>query len=136
MENSLSSIGMMGIKKSQNRFINKKYVPNYRDLPHELTFGLQAMTETYVAWSPYGTYLGTFHAQGVILWGGATWEKIVKFAHPGVKLLDFSPQENYLVTVSAQFQQNDDPKDPQVVYNFISLIIMFSGELAFKGRAP
>ena len=79
------------------------------------------MTETYVTWSPYGTYLGTFHAQGVILWGGVTWEKVMKFEHPGVKLLDFSPQEHYLVTVSAQYQQNDNPKDPQVKRVFFIL---------------
>ncbi len=38
----------------------------------------------------------------------------MRFQHPGVKLLDFSPKENYLVTVSPQFQANDNPKDPQV----------------------
>lgn len=73
------------------------------------------MTETYVTWSPYGTYLGTLHAQGIILWGGPKWEKIVKFVHPGVKLLDFSPRENYLVTVSPQFQHDDNEKDPQCI---------------------
>jgi translation initiation factor 3 subunit B len=66
---------------------------------------LQDMTETYVTWSPYGTYLGTFHRQGVILWGTEKWDKVMRFQHPGVKLLDFSPRENYLVTFSTQLSQ-------------------------------
>lgn len=63
------------------------------------------MTETYVTWSPHGTYLGTFHRQGVILWGTEKWDKVMRFQHPGVKLLDFSPRENYLVTFSTQLSQ-------------------------------
>ncbi|KAI7859386.1 eukaryotic translation initiation factor eIF2A-domain-containing protein [Circinella umbellata] len=57
-------------------------------------------TETYVQWSPLGSYLATFHAQGIALWGGPSWNKIVRFVHPGVKLIDFSPNERYLVTWS------------------------------------
>ncbi|RCH94154.1 Translation initiation factor 3 subunit b, partial [Rhizopus stolonifer] len=57
-------------------------------------------TESYVQWSPKGSYLATFHTQGIALWGGPSWEKIVRFVHPGVKLIDFSPNERYLVTWS------------------------------------
>ncbi|KAL9539140.1 hypothetical protein MBANPS3_010444 [Mucor bainieri] len=57
-------------------------------------------TETYVQWSPKGSYLSTFHTQGIALWGGPSWNKIVRFVHPGVKLIDFSPNERYLVTWS------------------------------------
>jgi translation initiation factor 3 subunit B len=78
-------------------------------------FKKKDLTETYVTWSPYGTYLSSFHRQGVILWGTDKWEKLGKFPHPGVKLLDFSPKENYLVTFSSQFQNNDNPKDPQCI---------------------
>jgi len=66
---------------------------------------MQDMTETYVTWSPHGTYLGTFHRQGVILWGTEKWEKVMRFQHPGVKLIEFSPRETYLVTFSAQLAQ-------------------------------
>jgi hypothetical protein len=34
------------------------------------------------------------------LWGGPSWTAQQKFAHPLVKLLDFSPCEKYLVTWS------------------------------------
>eukprot|EP01112_Ceratiomyxa_fruticulosa_P016156 TRINITY_DN4848_c0_g1_i1.p1 TRINITY_DN4848_c0_g1~~TRINITY_DN4848_c0_g1_i1.p1 ORF type:complete len:666 (-),score=150.28 TRINITY_DN4848_c0_g1_i1:61-2058(-) len=72
-------------------------------------------TETYVMWSPLGTYLSTFHKQGVVLWGGASWSRLARFNHPGVKLADFSPNEGYLISVSPQFQEDDDPKNPKCI---------------------
>jgi translation initiation factor 3 subunit B len=54
----------------------------------------------YVAWSPLGTYIATLHRQGVRLWGGSSWKPQQRFAHPMVKLIDFSPCEQYLVTWS------------------------------------
>lgn len=54
----------------------------------------------YVSWSPKGTYLATFHKQGIALWGGPSWNKIVRFPHPNVKLIDFSPNEKYITTWS------------------------------------
>ena len=40
-------------------------------------------TETYVRWSPLGTFLVTFHARGIALWGGQDFHKIQKFSHQG-----------------------------------------------------
>lgn len=57
-------------------------------------------TESFVQWSPQGTFLTSVHAQGVQLWGGASWKRIMRFAHPFVNLVDFSPNENYIVTWS------------------------------------
>lgn len=57
-------------------------------------------TESYVQWSPYGTFLATFHRQGIALWGGSTWQRFMRFAHPGARLLDCSPCEQYIVTWS------------------------------------
>ncbi|KAJ7181770.1 eukaryotic translation initiation factor eIF2A-domain-containing protein [Mycena crocata] len=54
----------------------------------------------YVAWSPLGTFIATLHRQGVRLWGGSSWKPQQRFAHPLVKLIDFSPCEQYLVTWS------------------------------------
>lgn len=59
-------------------------------------------TESYVAWSPLGTFLVSFHVQGVNLWGGPNFTRFQRFAHPGVRLIDFSPNEKYLVTWSPQ----------------------------------
>ena len=57
-------------------------------------------TDTYLQWSPMGTFVTTFHKQGVALWGGASWQRLVRFVHPNVKLIEFSPNETYLMTWS------------------------------------
>ncbi|KDN45875.1 eukaryotic translation initiation factor 3 subunit B [Tilletiaria anomala UBC 951] len=59
-------------------------------------------TESYVSWSPLGTLLATFRIQGVTLWGGPAFSLYQRFAHPGVRLIDFSPNEKYIVTWSPQ----------------------------------
>eukprot|EP00741_Cyanophora_paradoxa_P015119 tig00020848_g14590.t1 len=79
----------------------------------EQVYSRRFWTESYVSWSPLGTYLATFHRQGIVLWGGPSWAKQMRFNHPGVKLIDFSPKENYLVTWNNQ--ERDDPKDPQSI---------------------
>lgn len=55
-------------------------------------------TDSSIKWSPLGTYIVTFHKQGVVLWGGPNFTKVNKFPHPGTKIVDFSPCEQYLVT--------------------------------------
>ncbi|ERS95666.1 translation initiation factor 3 subunit B [Sporothrix schenckii 1099-18] len=57
-------------------------------------------TESFVQWSPLGTYLTSVHIQGVQLWAGPKWDRVGRFPHPFVNLVAFSPQENYLVTWS------------------------------------
>ncbi|KAH7644441.1 translation initiation factor eIF-3b like protein [Dermatophagoides farinae] len=57
-------------------------------------------TEQSVHWSPLGTYMATFHKQGIALWGGPNFERLFKFAHEGVIFIDFSPCERFLVTLS------------------------------------
>jgi len=63
-------------------------------------------TESYVKWSPQGSYLATFHSKGIALWGGPGFQKIARLAHPGVQFIDFSPCEKYIVT----FSPGIDPK--------------------------
>lgn len=60
----------------------------------------QNWTDLYVSWSPLGTMMVTMHRQGVQIWGGPSWERFMRFAHPMAKLVDFSPCEQYLVTWS------------------------------------
>lgn len=55
-------------------------------------------TETFVKWSPLGTYIVTFHKPGVILWGCSNFTRVHKFPHTGTQFVDFSPCENYLIT--------------------------------------
>ncbi|CEI87545.1 hypothetical protein G6F70_008083 [Rhizopus microsporus] len=88
---------------------------NRKSDPPEHVYTRANWTETYVQWSPKGSYLATFHTQGIALWGGPSWNKIVRFVHPGVKLIDFSPNERYLVTWSnepislAKLPENQHP---------------------------
>ncbi|KAJ3389670.1 hypothetical protein CcCBS67573_g05180 [Chytriomyces confervae] len=75
------------------------YWNNKGEMP-DLVHSRPKWSDMYVSWSPKGSYLTTFHKQGVVLWGGPEFEKIVRFAHVNVKLIDFSPDEKYLVTWS------------------------------------
>lgn len=81
----------------------------------EPCYSRKRWTESFVMWSPHGTYMATMHMQGIILWAGKDWVNVHRFEHPNVKLIDFSPCENFLVTYSPQFEDNDNPKDPQAV---------------------
>ncbi|KAF2090482.1 eukaryotic translation initiation factor-like protein 3 subunit B [Saccharata proteae CBS 121410] len=65
-------------------------------------------TELFIEWSPLGTYLMSVHEQGIQLWGGKSWSRQKRFAHPGVKLINFSPNEKYIVTWSPQPLQVDE----------------------------
>lgn len=44
-------------------------------------------TDAGVTWSPKGTYLASFHEQGIQLWGGEKFEKIGKFKHYKVRII-------------------------------------------------
>ena len=67
----------------------------------------------YVQWSPKGSYFATLvPSKGVILWGGKNFEKIGRFAAPGVDFAVFSPQENYLMT------NTNDRNDPHAIKVF------------------
>jgi translation initiation factor 3 subunit B len=59
-------------------------------------------SESFVKWSPKGSYLATMHRQGIALWGGKSWSKINRFSHPKVNRIDFSPNETYVVTWSSE----------------------------------
>eukprot|EP01048_Picozoa_sp_COSAG05_P013888 COSAG05_NODE_1522_length_4642_cov_18.667841_2_plen_662_part_00 len=68
----------------------------------ELNKEQKRWSDSYVRWSPLGTYLATFHHQGILLWGGPSWKKLRKFGIPGVVDILFSPGERYMVTWSPQ----------------------------------
>lgn len=52
-------------------------------------------------WSPLGNYITTMHRQGCATWGGPKWERLQRFAHSNVRLIDYSPNEKYLVSYSS-----------------------------------
>lgn len=50
-------------------------------------------TDGWMRWSPQGTYLATMHQPGAILWVGEKFQRLGRFPHQGVKMIDFSPME-------------------------------------------
>lgn len=74
---------------------------NEREPPENIV-DRQQWTETFVEWSPLGTFLASMHAQGARLWGGGSWSGLGRFPHPFVNLINFSPTEKYLVTWSTR----------------------------------
>ena len=73
-------------------------------------------TEREVMWSPHGTYLLTFHAAGVALWGGKNFRKLARFPHPDVSHAAFSPDERLLATWNGM-PENDTPDDALIVWD-------------------
>ncbi|KAJ3270097.1 Translation initiation factor 3 subunit b [Terramyces sp. JEL0728] len=57
-------------------------------------------SDLFITWSSYGSYFVTIHKQGIALWGGPSWQKINRFPHPNVTMVEFSPRENYVLTWS------------------------------------
>ncbi|KAL5994878.1 Eukaryotic translation initiation factor 3 subunit B [Asimina triloba] len=91
-------------------------------------------TESFVQWSPLGTYLATVHRQGAAVWGGSkTFNRLMRFAHPQVKFIDFSPGEKYLITYSSQEPSN--PRDTHRVV--LNIFDVRTGRVMrdFKGNA-
>ncbi|KAI0475375.1 eukaryotic translation initiation factor 3 subunit B [Xylariaceae sp. FL0804] len=86
---------------------------NERDTPENVV-DRQHWTESFVQWSPLGTFLVSVHQQGVQLWGGGSWTRQRRFAHPFVNMLDFSPNEKYVVTWSNRPIQIPDEGHPQL----------------------
>uniref|UniRef100_A0A7S1YDB3 Eukaryotic translation initiation factor 3 subunit B n=2 Tax=Sexangularia sp. CB-2014 TaxID=1486929 RepID=A0A7S1YDB3_9EUKA len=78
----------------------------------DLAFGRDAWTDSYISWSPLGSYLVTAHRQGIALWGGDTFERMARIAHAGVTLVSFSPQERFVVTYSPDAAARDSKADP------------------------
>lgn len=73
---------------------------NEKDDQPDVVVDRNGWTEMFVQWSPLGTYLTSMHQQGVLLWAGPNWARQKRFAHTGVNLVDFSPNEKYVVTWS------------------------------------
>jgi translation initiation factor 3 subunit B len=81
----------------------------------DIVYARENWTESFVQWSPLGNYLATMHTQGVALWGGPDndepqrdkiFQRAVRFEHRDVKLIDFSPNEEYIVTWSPPTKQS------------------------------
>lgn len=78
--------------------------------------------ESYVQWSPSGTYLATFHPRGVKLWGSTGFSDQGKYGHNGVQELQFSPCEKHMITYA--FPNPEDPhanlNETMIVWDILS----------------
>mmetsp|Transcript_112625 Transcript_112625/g.313277 ORF Transcript_112625/g.313277 Transcript_112625/m.313277 type:complete len:700 (-) Transcript_112625:153-2252(-) len=82
-----------------------------------------------VQWSPHGSYLATFHQQGIALWAGPEFTKKMRFAHQSVKYIQFSPTEDHILTWNgAHPSENDD--------NAVRVFRVLTGECVRKCRTP
>lgn len=59
-------------------------------------------TEGFIKFSPKGRYVFSLHPQGVQCWGGPEFKNLKRLTHINVRLIDFSPSERYLVTLSPE----------------------------------
>lgn len=62
----------------------------------------------YVRFSTLGSYLFSYHLQGVTAWGGANFNRLRQFFHPNVRTSAVSPNEKYLVTFSTDAIKLDE----------------------------
>ncbi|KAK8445414.1 hypothetical protein SEVIR_9G321100v4 [Setaria viridis] len=114
-------------EKARDQFViragtlTEVYWNDARKQAPELVFQKQYWTDSFIQWSPLGTYLATVHRQGSQVWGGENgFERLMRFAHPMVKLIDFSPGERYLITYSSHEPSN--PRDThRVVLNIFDV---------------
>ena len=79
--------------------------------------GGKVWCESYVTWSPQGTYLATFHTPGIKLWGSNEFQSQGKFMHPKVEEVSFSPNEDYLVTYRFSYQRDCSPEEAIIVWD-------------------
>jgi len=86
---------------------------NEKDTPENVV-DREHWTESFVQWSPLGTYMVSVHAQGVQLWGGPSWSRQKRFAHSFVNMLEFSPNEKYICTWSNRPISIPDEGHPQL----------------------
>lgn len=72
--------------------------------------------DSYVEWSPQGSFLVSYHLQEFRLWGGDNFQNEGNFEHPNVKLVDFSPCENFII--SYYYPPDLSKKDPGAIKVF------------------
>ncbi|CAN6218213.1 unnamed protein product [Urochloa humidicola] len=94
-------------EKARDQFVMRAgmymevYWNDARQLTSELIYQHKFWTDSFIEWSPLGTYLATVHKKGSQVWGGEDkFERLMRFAHPQVELIGFSPHERFTVAIS------------------------------------
>jgi translation initiation factor 3 subunit B len=76
--------------------------------------GGKVWCDSKVQWSPLGSYIATFHKPGIACWGGPKFTKRARLLHADVKQVDFSPNEEYLLTWNGKHSAEKDPDSIKV----------------------
>ncbi|GMT14482.1 hypothetical protein PFISCL1PPCAC_5779, partial [Pristionchus fissidentatus] len=79
-------------------------------------------TESVFRWSPHGSFLTTIHSRGIVMWGGEKFTRYRRFTHDNVQFIDFSPNENFLVTYAPSGGRWGEDEDCLRIWN------VFTGE--------
>lgn len=82
-----------------------------------------------VQWSPMGSYLATFHKQGVQLWAGPDFKSKVRLPHNGPQKISFSPNEDYVLTWNGHLATENDE-------DAVRIFRVLTGECMRKSRTP
>jgi len=83
-----------------------------------------------VQFSPQGSFIATFHQQGIALWAGDQFTRwAVRFPHKDVKAIEFSPNEEFLLTWNGSEPMKDDE-------NAVTFFRVLSGEVMRKCKTP
>ena len=80
---------------------------NHKNEAPEVAYSREKWAENFANWSSKGSFLATFHRPGIAFWGGKNFTKISRISHPGVRLLNFSPCERYVVSWSPENPRKD-----------------------------
>jgi translation initiation factor 3 subunit B len=91
--------------------------------------GGKVWCDNKVQWSPQGSYLATFHKPGVALWGGEKFTKRARFLHSDVQHIEFSPNEEFLLTWNGKHAAEKDPAS-------VKIWRIFTGEEAKSFPTP
>lgn len=87
-------------------------------LENSIVESRQNWSSNYVRFSPKGSYLFSYHPQGVTAWGGEHFDRLRRFYHPNVRTSAVSPNEKYLVTFSTDpIELSEDPDCPFTLKN-------------------
>mmetsp|Transcript_25397 Transcript_25397/g.67481 ORF Transcript_25397/g.67481 Transcript_25397/m.67481 type:complete len:707 (-) Transcript_25397:283-2403(-) len=82
-----------------------------------------------VMWSPEGSYVATFHQQGIALWAGPDFTKKVRLPHSNVKEINFSPNEEYVLLWNGSHHEEHDD-------NAVRIYHVLTGQIVRKCRTP
>ena len=75
-----------------------------------------------IDWSPLGTYIVTYHARGIILYGGDHFAECGRFTHDNVKHVIFSAHERYALTWNGA--TGNSAKDAVLVWDVASCHVL------------